>query len=190
MIFKSIDIVKSLAQKTDEGHLVWQSNDAKDCFNIFTSEYGIYLLRKSSKESKQESEVILQILDRKDAIVVQISESQLRSEEGSSSESLARLYGAAKRVALKLDQDYEKILNSLEEATDIWEAAYGYDDKWHDVTATVREKVKSGGLTRVSNHELGGDPYPGNTKKLRVTYIERGQKLTKIFDENAFFKLP
>jgi len=53
----------------------------------------------------------------------------------------------------------------------ILSAKYGADNHWMDVAPLLRAKIVDGKLRlRVTNEEMGGDPFPNMSKKLELTY--------------------
>lgn len=73
---------------------------------------------------------------------------------------------------------------------EILKATYGVDGQEADVTATLREHLKSGTFTvRADNALAGGDPAPNQPKRLRVEIKSGGQAAIREAAENAMLEL-
>jgi hypothetical protein len=62
-------------------------------------------------------------------------------------------------------------------------AVYGARGRYVDVTRTVREFVMNGEPFSASNETFGIDPYKGETKHLRISYIQDGERRESRWDE-------
>jgi hypothetical protein len=69
--------------------------------------------------------------------------------------------------------------------TRILRAVYGARGRYVDVTRIVREFVMSGEPFSASNETFGIDPYKGETKRLRISYIQDGERRESRWDEGA-----
>jgi vacuolar-type H+-ATPase subunit E/Vma4 len=74
-----------------------------------------------------------------------------------------------------------------------WEvvrADYGSGNRWVDVTERVRSLVQNDGLNfRVDNNTLGGDPFPGESKTLRLQLRDsQGRDQQATFQENDWVR--
>ena len=68
---------------------------------------------------------------------------------------------------------------------EIVRAEYGREGKWLDVTGAVGRAVRDGGLALRVDNALGGDPAPGEGKRLRATYRADGATHTVEAPENG-----
>jgi hypothetical protein len=73
----------------------------------------------------------------------------------------------------------------------ILRAYYGAEGQFRNVTEAVRSRVDDGRLhLRVDNDNLGGDPFPGVHKSLRVLYLYDGERRNIVVDEKTDLQLP
>ncbi len=80
---------------------------------------------------------------------------------------------------------------SSEDEPVILAARYGAKDNWMDVTPILRAKVKDGKLELVATpEEFGEDPFPGEAKKLDVTYLHHGKTFSKSISETQTLFIP
>lgn len=69
----------------------------------------------------------------------------------------------------------------------VMSASYGLGSRWRDVTYTVRILLSGNGMVQVSNQNLGGDPYPGADKLLRIqARNSRGQVHQFSYKEGSY----
>jgi hypothetical protein len=96
-----------------------------------------------------------------------------------------RKAAAPRPVAQQLD-----LFSSLEESErmEIISAVYGTLDKNVDVTSKVKAFYSKGETFKVTNH-LGGDPCPGISKRLTITFNSNGETITKDFPEKTTVKV-
>ncbi|MCS7248435.1 MAG: DUF3395 domain-containing protein [Anaerolineales bacterium] len=81
--------------------------------------------------------------------------------------------------------------STLEDEPVILSAKYGARDNWMDVTPLLRAKVRDGKLDVVAtNEEFGVDPFPGEPKKLDVTYLHHGKTYSKSISETQRLSIP
>ena len=74
---------------------------------------------------------------------------------------------------------------------EILSAGYGAKDRFRDVTGILQGRMNSGGVRiKVSNDTMGGDPYPGPDKTLKVDYVYQGRTLHKEVREGTDLVLP
>lgn len=59
-----------------------------------------------------------------------------------------------------------------------------------DVTAKLAEQVKNNALSAVVDNALGGDPAPGEAKRLRVEYVMAGNGRVVTVEEGGVLRLP
>lgn len=72
---------------------------------------------------------------------------------------------------------------------EILEALYGREDRYADVTRRVQAIVDSGRLEfEVENEILGVDPYRGEEKRLKVTYVSGGKRYREEVKEGRRFR--
>jgi hypothetical protein len=62
-------------------------------------------------------------------------------------------------------------------------AVYGARGRYLDVTRIVRDFARSGEPFSASNETFGIDPYKGETKHLRITYVQDGERRESRWDE-------
>ena len=71
----------------------------------------------------------------------------------------------------------------------ILEAAYGTRGRYADVTRIVQNFVRIQRPFTVSNRTFGIDPYPGATKRLKVSYLRNGESRSRIYVEGEVVRL-
>jgi hypothetical protein len=70
-------------------------------------------------------------------------------------------------------------------------AVYGKSGAGRDVTVRLKRMVSDGTLeVKVTNDKMGGDPYKGADKTLKVDYTYRGQRRHVVVKEGDTLKLP
>jgi hypothetical protein len=72
----------------------------------------------------------------------------------------------------------------------ITQAQYGSGNRMRDVTGLLNSQIQNGHIgMRVSNDTLGGDPAPGSTKTLLVSYVSGGRPGQITLNENDYLTL-
>ncbi len=69
-------------------------------------------------------------------------------------------------------------------------AQYGAQGKFSDVTKILSSRIVNGKLDVAVNNELVGDPVKGVAKKLTVSYLHNGLRMSKTVSENERLLLP
>jgi len=73
----------------------------------------------------------------------------------------------------------------------ILRAYYGAEGQFMNVTDVLRSRIDDGRLfLRVDNHSMGGDPLPGAHKRLRIMYVQAGERRNIVVDEKTDLRLP
>jgi hypothetical protein len=65
----------------------------------------------------------------------------------------------------------------------IIQAIYGTRGRYVDVTGIVRDRFRDGKSFTVANDTFGVDPYPGQGKRLKISYIRGGEQREKEYRE-------
>jgi hypothetical protein len=85
------------------------------------------------------------------------------------------------------DGDFDRRDRSLR----ILRAYYGADGQFVNVTDAVRSYVDGGRLSvHVDNAAMGGDPLPGQRKRLRILYVFNGERRNVVVEEKTDLRLP
>lgn len=85
----------------------------------------------------------------------------------------------------------EEYRESHERGLQILRAEYGAEGQFVNVTDALRSRINDGRLFLfVDNYSLGVDPVPGVHKRLRVSYVQDGERRRTEVDEKTELRLP
>jgi hypothetical protein len=88
------------------------------------------------------------------------------------------------------DRDYDD--DHRPRGLQIFRAYYGDDGQFINVTDALRSYIGADGRINilVNNMNMGGDPFPGHRKLLRVLYSFNGERRHVIVEEKTYLQLP